>query len=77
VDSVAEQRNSVDAPIEGLRISGPRKSAALIPKPLLKYENAIRYYDPDQSDDEDRFIMQRMTQYEASLVVLFQFPVCS
>lgn len=42
-------------------------------KTVFYDENAIRYYDPDHSDDEDRFLMVGMSQKLRILIVCHCF----
>jgi uncharacterized DUF497 family protein len=42
-------------------------------KTVFYNENAIRYYDPDHSDDEDRFLMVGVSQKLRILIVCHCF----
>ena len=42
-------------------------------KTVFYDENAIRYYDPDHSDDEDRFLMVGLSQKLRILIVCHCF----
>lgn len=42
-------------------------------KTVFYDENAIRYYDPDHSDDEDRFLMVGMSQQLRIIIVCHCF----
>lgn len=42
-------------------------------KTVFYDENAIRYYDPDHSDDEDRFLMVGVSQKLRILIVCHCF----
>jgi len=42
-------------------------------KTVFYDENAIRYFDPDHSDDEDRFLMVGLSQKLRTLIVCHSF----